>query len=268
MSLLKLWGVGVAASVLVTGASAMGYLESPQARALDLLLWLQGRQPATEVVIVAVGEGAFESLGYRQPLPRDYLARLIRGLQRSGAAVVGVDIVLNSPTTPAEDAALARAVLEFSEGGVSRVVVADAPGPRGGPLADPFFLRAVVRGSPAVPVDDDGLIRRAGLVIPRRDAGPEPALSLAIVARLGGMNQEALRAVLGHPAAVLAVPVWRPGVGWSPSGSAPVAVRPGELLRINFAGPAKTFLKSRTRPLHVYALLEVHSDGRPRQGGN
>ena len=39
--LLQLWAVGLLAACLVTGASAMGYLESLQARALDLLIYLQ-----------------------------------------------------------------------------------------------------------------------------------------------------------------------------------------------------------------------------------
>ena len=43
--LWQLWAVGLVATVLVTGASAMGYLESLQARALDLLIYC--RAPAT-----------------------------------------------------------------------------------------------------------------------------------------------------------------------------------------------------------------------------
>src|SRR3989304_2310050 len=40
--LLELWTVGVAASVLVSAASAAGYLEGTQARALDLVMRLSG----------------------------------------------------------------------------------------------------------------------------------------------------------------------------------------------------------------------------------
>jgi len=69
--LLQLWGVGILCSLLVTAASALGYLESLQARSLDLILRLQGRRPAAEVIIVAIDDAAFASLGRRQPLPRD-----------------------------------------------------------------------------------------------------------------------------------------------------------------------------------------------------
>src|SRR5919108_6267471 len=120
--LLRLWGVGIACSLLVTAASAMGYLEFLQVPSLDLMMNLQGQRFGSAVVIVAIDEAAFESLGRRQPLSREYLARLLRALQRSGAAVGGLDVALTSPTTPADDAALAQAILDFSQDGVRRVV--------------------------------------------------------------------------------------------------------------------------------------------------
>ena len=240
--LLQLWAVGMASSLLVTGASAMGYLEPLQARALDFLLGVQGQRFASDVVIVAIDDAAFESLGRRQPIPRDYLARLLRGIQRSGAAVVGLDVALTSPTTPLGDAALAQAILDFSQDGVSRVVVAETTAPASGLLADPTFLRTLVRGSDRVPIDDDGLIRRAVFVVPRGTGPPEPAFSLAIVARLAGMDQQALETVPRSRGMPVSLPAWRSGGGWDLAGGSPLAFRPGELWRINFVGPAKSFL--------------------------
>src|SRR3990172_2017486 len=75
--LLQFWAVGIAASVLVTAASAAGYLEGPPGRTLDLLMRLRGSELTSDVVIVAIDEEAFDSLGQRQPLPRDYLATLL-----------------------------------------------------------------------------------------------------------------------------------------------------------------------------------------------
>ena len=57
--LLGLWAVGLVAAVLVSAASALGYLESWQVRALDLLQRLQGRVLPHDVVVVAVDEAAF-----------------------------------------------------------------------------------------------------------------------------------------------------------------------------------------------------------------
>ncbi|MFQ5946440.1 MAG: CHASE2 domain-containing protein [Anaerolineae bacterium] len=240
--LLQLWAVGLTSSLLVTGASAMGYLEPVQAKALDLLLWLQAQRFASDVVIVAIDDQAFESLGQRQPIPRDYLAMLIRGLERSGAAVVGLDIALTSPTTPADDAALARAILDFGQDGVSRVVLAETMGPGSGPLAEPVFWRTVVHGSPMVPVEDDGLIRQAAFVVPRVRGSSEPAFSLAVAARLAGMDQVALETALRTPEGLVSVPAWRSGGGWDMVGNPQLAIRSAELWRINFVGPAKSFL--------------------------
>ncbi|MFQ5830452.1 MAG: CHASE2 domain-containing protein [Candidatus Methylomirabilia bacterium] len=240
--MLQLWAVGIASSLLVTGASAMGYLESAQSRALDLLLWLQGQRFASDVIIVAIDDEAFESLGRRQPLPRKYLARVLRGLQRSGAAVVGLDVTLASPTTQADDVTLARAILGFSEDGVSQVVLAETMGPGSGPLAEPAFWRSVVRGSPSVPLDNDGVIRRAAFLVPRATGPPEPAFSLAVVARLAGMDQGVLKTALGSPGKPVAFPMWQPDRGWARDAAPSLAIRSGEVWRINFVGPAKSFL--------------------------
>ena len=220
----------------------MGYLESAQALALDLLLRLQAQRYASAVVIVAIDDQAFESVGRLQPISREYLARLLRALQRSGAAVVGLDIDLTAPTTPAEDAALGRALLEFSQDGVSRVVVPGTTTPRSGPLADPTVRRALVRGTPDVPEDKDGVIRRAAFLVPRGNEGTEPALSLAIVARLAGLDQAGLGRGLRAPGGLATFPAWRPGGGWDQGAGPPVPIRAGELWRINFVGPARSFL--------------------------
>lgn len=57
--------------------------------------------------------------------------------------------------------------------GLARVVLAEILGSSSGELADPTLVRAVTRGSPAVPLDDDGLVRRASCAGMR---GPRLAL--------------------------------------------------------------------------------------------
>jgi adenylate cyclase len=204
--LLQLWAVGLVASVVVTAASALGYLESWQARGLDVLLRLKPRDPPPNVVIVAIDSAAFEKLGRVQPIPRDYLARVIRGLQRGGAAAVGVDITLGTPTTPAPDSALARAILEFSDGGTSRVIVAGPLAEGTWPLGAATLGPSVMVGSPQVPVDADGLIRRVEPLVPA-PSGTTPSLGVAVAARLG----------------------------------LPVPAAPGDLWPINYVGPAGSF---------------------------
>lgn len=250
--ILQLWAVGIAASLLVTGASSLGYLEALQSRSVDLLLFLQGQRFAGEVVLVAIDEEAFESLGRRQPLPRAYLAKVIRGVQRAGAAVVGLDLALSSATEPAEDAELVKAIRDFADAGVSRVVVVQAPTPRSGPLADPAFVNGLVHGAGEVPLDSDGVIRRASLLVPRGGGHYQPAFMLALMGRLVGMNQSTLTGSLQARGGLSPVPVWHPRGGWTLRETPPLPVRVNEVWRINYVGPSGSFL---TIPSNAVAAL-------------
>ena len=122
------------AAVLVSAASSLHYLESWQMLAFHLLQQMQGHQPPHDVVLIAIDEAAFEGLGRRNPISRRYLARVVRGLQKSGAAVVGIDITFTTPTASPDDAALAGAIREFSDHGLSRVVLLGPLGPGAVPL--------------------------------------------------------------------------------------------------------------------------------------
>src|SRR6266508_886124 len=182
--LLQLWAVGLVAACAVTGASAMGYLESLQARALDLLIYLQNPRQPSGIVIVAIDDAAFDGLERRQPLPRDYLARVLRGVTRAGAAAVGFDISLRTAGAPEADRALARVIVESAAGAPRRLVVAGTSLPRRGPLADPAVARSVIPSAPDVPVDADAVVRRAALRVDDVTAfaaavanvpGPDPA---------------------------------------------------------------------------------------------
>jgi adenylate cyclase len=173
--LLQLWVVGLVAACAVTGASAMGYLESLQARALDLLIYLQSPRQPTGLVIVAIDDAAFDALGRRQPLPRDYLARVLRGVTRAGAAVVGLDISLRTPSAPEDDRAMAGAIAELGARGERRLVVAGTALPSTGPLADPAVGRLVMTSAPDVPVDADAVVRRAVLRV-----GGVPSFAAAV----------------------------------------------------------------------------------------
>ena len=252
----QLWAAGAVAAVAVTGASAIGWLEPLQVRTLDLIQRLGGQRFPPEVVIVAIDDAAFETLGARQPIPRAYLARVLRGLDRSGAAVVGLDIALSVATAPEDDALIARAIGDLGgrPGRASRVVLVDARRPESGPLADPALLAAVPRGSDRVPIDDDGVIRRVAVLVPH--PGRDPCRRSR--SRCWDSSARATRAAPGGVRDDLAAyPYWR-AEGWAPSGGPPVALRAGELWRINFVGPGGSFL---TIPSD--ALAELGEPGAP-----
>jgi adenylate cyclase len=239
-------------------ASALGSLEGWQVHALDLLQRLQGRRLPHDVVLVAVDEAAFEGLGRRQPISRRYLARVVRGLQKSGAAVVGIDITFATPTASPDDAALAGAIREFSDNGLSRVVLLGPLGPGAVPLGTLTLGPSVMLASPAVPADSDGFIRRIDPVLSGPGNRPAPTLALALAARLAGLDTRALQEAMmeGRP---LALPRLQAGSGLAVPGTPPVTVRTGVEWPINYVGPSGSFL---TIPSDVVAAIGA-GDGEP-----
>jgi CHASE2 domain-containing sensor protein len=233
-----MWAVGLAASALVSAASSLNYLERWQAGALDLLHQLQGRQRPSDVVIVAIDEAAFDGLGRRQPIARDYLARVVRGVAKSGAAVVGLDITFSTAT--ADDTALATALRAFDEDR-TRGVVLLGPLANGGPLGESTLGPLVTLASPSVPSDSDDIIRRVDPVVPGPNQGIYPTLGLAVTARFAGLDGRALGEALAAERP-LALPRLHSKGGLARAGSPPVVARAGTEWPINYVGPRGSFL--------------------------
>src|SRR2546422_8867922 len=82
--LRQLWMVGAIAACAVTAGSGMGYFESLQVRALDLLMYLQSPRQPRSLIIVGVDDAALHAPGPPQPLPPEYLARGVRGVRPAG----------------------------------------------------------------------------------------------------------------------------------------------------------------------------------------
>src|SRR5690606_8477271 len=60
-----------------------------------------------DIAIIAVDEAALRRFPFRSPVNRAFLARLVEAIDRRGARVIGVDLLLDRPTIPEDDAALA-----------------------------------------------------------------------------------------------------------------------------------------------------------------
>ncbi len=86
--------------------------------------------PKTEtdgrIVLIALDEAALEGLPYREPVDRGVLARLVTTLVGKNAAVIGLDVLLDSHTEPDKDEALRQA---FANAGNTKIVTAFAPLP-------------------------------------------------------------------------------------------------------------------------------------------
>ena len=211
--LAQLWAAGAVAAVAVTAASALGWLEPIQVRVLDLLQQLGGQRFPPEVVIVAIDQTAFERLGARQPIPRAYLASVLRGLERSGAAVVGLDIAISVPTTPGRGRRLRASDPGAGERGGRRRLLGwswwTRRHPSRAPWPSPTVLGAVPRGSDRVPIDDDGAIRRAAAFLPAPGGPPIPAFGLAALATGRSPRSAANGASRALPEDLARYPYWR-----------------------------------------------------------
>lgn len=256
--------LGFTASALVATATSLGYFSGYQGKALDLYFWVQGRTRAPEIVLVAIDDAAFSGLKERQPLPRDYLAGVIRGLRKSGVRLIGMDVDLRRPTTPADDRTLIAAIRGTpGDPGVPVVVartLSAAPG-AGGEIRyrpRPLFDAALEAdsGFAEVPKDEDGFFRRIPLAIPLPDGGYFPSLALALLARLGGQDNTALaRALAGPEPLELSLPEWDEARGRLAE-QVPLRFFRDDDWKINFIGPAESFLTIASDAVYPLGISE------------
>jgi adenylate cyclase len=181
--------LGVVVSIAVTLLSRVGVLAGWELRAVDTFLFMRARQPEPEIVLVAIDDAAFDGLGARQPLPRDYVAEIVAFLLRAGARVIAVDLVVRTPTEPAADAALVAVSERAAADNGSRLVFAAIARPASGQGGERFELSPAF--SPALragfgfsntPVGADGMIRRMTPVLPAADGSLLPSFALAALA--------------------------------------------------------------------------------------
>lgn len=68
----------------------------------------------SEIVVAVVTEDTLATFPYRSPIDREFLANLVKRLDKAGAAAVGIDVLLDQPSLPQKDKALFSAIDEAS----------------------------------------------------------------------------------------------------------------------------------------------------------
>jgi adenylate cyclase len=143
--------------------------------AYDLLVAAQHPEPASDRIInLDFDEATVRDL-HAFPIPRPLLAQLITKIAATKPAVIGVDVILDLPRAPEDDANLAKVI---DDAGNVILISEDGFGshPRNLPL--PIFEKAaagVAFGD--LPIDEDGAIRRMFLRVTTPDY---KALSLPV----------------------------------------------------------------------------------------
>ena len=258
--------LGVGVSILVSIASYLGYLDSIEAKALDLLLRLRGQQRSPGIVLIKIDDQAFEKLGEKQPLPRNYIASLVDIAARGGAKIVGIDIELKVATDPAEDEKLIKAIAVAEANGVTKIVPVYVIRPgkedehgatyRHAPFFDPGLK--VGGGFANAPMDGDGIVRQVPLAVRGEDGTILPSLALAVLARHAGYDSASLSGQLRGGATVrLNLPEWHKLNGKLLAQSTPFEFHLDESWKINFAGGQGSFASLPSEPLAQLARANI-----------
>ncbi|MEY3202349.1 MAG: hypothetical protein RIR70_1899 [Pseudomonadota bacterium] len=103
--------VALAAALLSLLATRyFSFLASLENIAADIrIAALQKPMPQSkDIVIAALIEDTVTQFAYRSPIDRAFLAGLLETLEKKGARVIGVDILIDQPTEPDKDALLKR----------------------------------------------------------------------------------------------------------------------------------------------------------------
>ena len=150
--------VALVAAVLV--ASRVGGLVGLSTTVADARFAVASRPPVTRTVLVAIDPESLDAVDV-WPWPRRVHARLIERLAALGAAAIHFDVDFSSPSNPADDAALERA-LRDSPVPVALAAHAQATGSgMAERLPLPRFAAHATVASVTVRAGRDGLIRHA-----------------------------------------------------------------------------------------------------------
>src|SRR5262249_31839223 len=149
--------------------------------------WLRSRPPVAETprLVVFAREAASERRFGAGAGDGALLARVVGALGRGGAAVVGLDVPLGTPSAPGRGGAASDALLAQAAQTVDVVSVVSPATPRSAVPAERV-------GHSVAEPDADGVVRAVALWLPLRER-PVPAFGLALVAALSGKPAGDLR---------------------------------------------------------------------------
>ena len=96
----------------VMGVANFSALSSAEKTASDIrMAAFQAPMPQSkDIVIAAITEETLAQFPYRSPVDREFLATLLQTLDKKGARLIGVDVLLDQPTEPAKDELLKKAL--------------------------------------------------------------------------------------------------------------------------------------------------------------
>ncbi len=95
------------------------------------LLAEQAPHPRSDIAIVRINERSLAGYNYVSPIDRGLIAEIVKRVDEAGAKAIGLDIIIDRPTEPQKDAALAEAIRQ-----AHAPVILGAVDARGGELTE------------------------------------------------------------------------------------------------------------------------------------
>jgi adenylate cyclase len=109
--------ISASSIVLALALNFTTIFQNIELKIIDWQFWLRGSIPAKEspIVIIAIDDQSDESTPHRWPWPRSYYARVIENLNEAGAAVIGLDVILEQADSfnPQSDDSLSRVLKKY-----------------------------------------------------------------------------------------------------------------------------------------------------------
>jgi len=105
----------VAALLAFLSVHYLSFLHSLENKANDIrTAALQKAMPQDKnIVVVAINEETVTQFQYRSPVDREFLANLLKNLDKKGAKVIGLDILIDQATEEKKDQLLKKTIAEL-----------------------------------------------------------------------------------------------------------------------------------------------------------
>ena len=171
---------GLIAGAVAAVAHTGGALDALENASIDQRFDVQGAQPPSDVVFVAIDDVTFQDLGLRWPFRRSWHGKAIDAIHRAGAREIVYDVQFTEPTAPRQDFALYDAI-ERAGGAVLATTEADEKG-HSMVLGGDANLAGIgaVAAAANLPEEERGVIRRFTGSVNNMDT-----LAVAVAKRLG-----------------------------------------------------------------------------------
>lgn len=182
---------------------ASGSLDSWQEGLIDR--FYTRYEPQQSIVIIAIDDESLNGIG-QWPWPREVFARALR--QLSGAAAVGIDVSFSEPSRlGASDDRLLADALRVA-GSATPIVLPLQLAPREKLAAEPlpFFAMYTQEGFVNLPVDIDGVVRKAALSQDGHPSFSSLLAEAAVPASVGSAPAEFRIRYAGSPKTFLTIP--------------------------------------------------------------